>query len=125
MSVHITSDCISCGLCVPICPNRAIAELLEGDPLIQHEANFVVDSTLCTECHGFYDEPQCIAQCPTDAIPIGVYHPETSEQLEEKARVLGDFRESIGLPRNIAYAESEAVGLNLEKGFGPKPAVPA
>lgn len=121
MSVHINSDCISCNLCVPVCPNRAIAELLQGDPRIQHDANFVVDPDLCTECHKFYDTPQCMAVCPTDAIPLGELHPESPEQLDAKADKLIAHRLSLGLPANIAYAESANAGLKPEKGFGPKP----
>lgn len=123
MSVHINEDCISCGLCVPVCPNRAIAELLDGDPMIQYGANFVVDPDLCTECHGFYDTPQCVGVCPTDAIPLGEIHPETPDELDAKATRLSAYRESLGLRRNIAYADPENADMAVEKGFGPKPGV--
>lgn len=121
MSVHIDDMCIGCNLCVPVCPNRAIAELLHGDTRITHGVNWVVDHELCTECHGFYNEPQCIKVCPTDAIPLGELHPETPQQLDAKAQRLGDFRVSLGLPRNIAYAEPANADMSVEKGFGPKP----
>jgi len=121
MAVHINEECIGCNLCVPVCPNRAIAELLHGDERITHGVNWVVDPDLCTECHGFYDTPQCVGVCPTDAIPIGELVKETDEQLFAKADALKAYRASLGLPVNIAYAEPDNADMTVEKGFGPKP----
>lgn len=59
MSLLITDDCINCDMCVPECPNEAIAM---GDDI------YLIDPDLCTECEGFYDEPQCIPVCPVDCI---------------------------------------------------------
>jgi len=64
------------------CPNEAISE---GDPI------YAIDSTLCTECVGFYDEPQCVEVCPVDAIVLDPDHRETKEELlEKKKRIHGE-----------------------------------
>jgi len=39
MALMITDECISCGICLPECPNKAISE---GDPI------YVIDPGLCT-----------------------------------------------------------------------------
>lgn len=121
MAVHINDDCISCNLCVPVCPNRAIADLPAKDPRAIHGTTFVVDPDLCTECVKFYGEPQCIKVCPTDAIPLGELIEEARDELELKADRLIAHRLSIGMPANIAYAEPANAGLPPQKGFGPKP----
>ena len=59
MSLQITEDCINCDLYIPECPNDAIAM---GDEIYE------INPDLCTECEGFYDEPQCIPVCPVDSI---------------------------------------------------------
>lgn len=116
MAVSIVLDaCISCNLCVPVCPNRAIAEL--NTP---RGPEFVVDPDLCTECHSFYDTPQCLSVCPLEDECV-IYDPkEADDVLEERAKVLGDYRESINYPRNYSYAE--APGMPAAPGeYGPKP----
>jgi ferredoxin len=59
MALQITEDCINCDVCIPECPNESISS---GDPV------FVIDAAKCTECVGFFDEPQCVEVCPVDAI---------------------------------------------------------
>ncbi|MCH8501091.1 MAG: YfhL family 4Fe-4S dicluster ferredoxin [Aliidiomarina sp.] len=59
MSLQILDDCINCDMCVPECPNEAI---LMGSSI------YVIDPDLCTECEGYYDQPQCIPVCPVDCI---------------------------------------------------------
>ncbi|EHO43286.1 YfhL family 4Fe-4S dicluster ferredoxin [Caldithrix abyssi] len=82
MALYITEDCIACDACLPECPNEAITE---GDPI------YVINPDLCTECIGFYDEPQCAAVCPTDACQPDPNHQETEEQLlEKKKRIHGE-----------------------------------
>jgi len=49
------STCIGCAACVSECPNHAISE---------HSSAFVIDPAKCTECIGYFDEPQCVAICP-------------------------------------------------------------
>ena len=57
--MKITDECINCAACEPECPIEAISE---GDEI------YVIDSDLCIECEGHFDEPQCVLVCPTDAI---------------------------------------------------------
>lgn len=59
MALTINEDCISCDVCVPECPNEAIAD---GEDV------FVIDAAKCTECVGYFDAPQCVEACPVDAI---------------------------------------------------------
>jgi ferredoxin len=75
MAYLINEDCINCGACEPECPNEAISE---GDPV------YVINPDLCTECVGYYDEPQCISVCPVDCIEVNPDYKETKEQLLKK-----------------------------------------
>lgn len=77
MALKITDECISCGACEPECPNEAISE---GDSI------FEINPDLCTECVGFFDEPQCVDVCPVDAIVTDPDHEETHDQLLEKKK---------------------------------------
>lgn len=118
MSVIIDVDtCIGCNLCVPVCPNRAIAELEndDGAPL------WLVKPNLCSECKGgYYETNQCVAVCPVDCITIDPAHNEGAAELEARGTRLGDYREEVGLPRNYAY--TEAPGYPAAPGeFGPIP----
>lgn len=79
MALKITEECINCDVCEPVCPNEAIymgPEIYEIDP------------ALCTECVGHHNEPQCVAVCPVDCIPKDPNHPETTEQLMDKFKLL-------------------------------------
>lgn len=58
MAYKISEDCISCGACESVCPNSAISQGAEF---------YQVNSDVCTECVGSYDESQCAAVCPVDA----------------------------------------------------------
>ena len=82
MALMINEECIACGACMEECPNEAISE---GDPM------YVIDPNLCTECVGFYDEPQCVNVCPADAIVPNPDYRETKEELlEKKKRIHGE-----------------------------------
>ncbi len=82
MALKITDECIACGACVAECPNEAISE---GDPI------YVINPDICTECVGFYDEPQCVLVCPVDAIIPDPAHVESKEELlEKKKRIHGE-----------------------------------
>ena len=82
MALYITEDCIACDACLPECPNEAISE---GDPI------YIINPDLCTECVGFYEEPQCASVCPTDACIPDPNHQETHEELlEKKKRIHGE-----------------------------------
>jgi len=90
MAVLITDECIACGACDAECPNNAIYSA--GDPWIlggeEHpalsEEHTYVAYDKCTECVGFYDEPQCIAACPTEAITKDEDRVESHEALLAK-----------------------------------------
>jgi ferredoxin len=59
MAMKITDDCINCAACEPECPVEAISE---GDEI------YVIDPDKCVECEGYFDSPQCVEVCPTDAV---------------------------------------------------------
>lgn len=71
MALLINEECINCGVCEPECPNESI---FEGESIYE------IDAEKCTECVGFFDEPQCIGVCPVDCI---VPHPDYRESREE------------------------------------------
>ncbi len=75
MSLLITDECIACDACRDECPNTAIEE---GDPV------YIIDSDLCTECFGSFEEPQCIEVCPVDCIIIDPDNQETAQELKFK-----------------------------------------
>ena len=54
MPVQITKSCYACYACETVCSEEAIH--IKGNV-------FVIDATLCTECHGI-ESPKCIAICP-------------------------------------------------------------
>lgn len=57
MAYKITSQCISCKLCLSVCPTGAVKEV---------EGKHFIDTELCTNCVGsIYTVPQCKAVCPT------------------------------------------------------------
>ena len=75
MALIITEECINCDVCEPECPNTAISP---------GEDTYVINPALCTECVGFFDEPQCQQVCPVDCITKDPDHVETQDQLMEK-----------------------------------------
>ena len=79
MSLMITDECINCDVCEPECPNNAIS---------QGEEIYIIDSNLCTECVGHFDEPQCQQVCPVDCIPFDPGHVESKEELYQKYLLL-------------------------------------
>ena len=79
MALVITEDCINCDVCEPECPNSAISP---GDEIYE------IDSNLCTECVGHYDEPQCQQVCPVDCIPKDPDNEETPEELMAKYEII-------------------------------------
>lgn len=109
MAIKITDECINCGACEPECPNNAIYEpseewsLSEGTEVggsvilpngseydseevqepISDEFYFIVTDK-CTECKGFFDEPQCAAVCPVDCCVPDEDNQETEEELLAK-----------------------------------------
>ena len=77
MALMITDQCINCDVCEPECPNEAI---YEGQEIYE------IESALCTECVGHFDEPQCQQVCPVDCIPTDPNHIETHDVLMDKYR---------------------------------------
>lgn len=71
MALMITDECINCDVCEPVCPNQAI---YQGDVI------FEIDPARCTECVGHFNEPQCVAVCPVNCIPV---NPEVVEKRED------------------------------------------
>ncbi len=51
------SQCTGCSACEPECPNNAISS--KG-------GLYVINPKKCTECIGYFDEPQCVSACPID-----------------------------------------------------------
>ncbi len=83
MATLIVEDCINCGACEPVCPNKAISA---------GEAIFVIDSGRCTECVGFHGEEQCASVCPTDACLPDPDRQESEATLLARARRLHPSR---------------------------------
>ena len=75
MALLINEECINCDVCEPECPNDAISM----GPEI-----YVIDPSLCTECIGHYDKPQCVEVCPVECIPKDPEHEESEEELMAK-----------------------------------------
>lgn len=75
MAYMISDDCASCAACVEACPNQAISE---------GQGKYDIDPDKCTECLGFFDEPQCAAECPSGACIPDPDRQETKEQLAAK-----------------------------------------
>ena len=79
MALKITTECINCDVCEPVCPNQAIymgAEIYEINP------------ALCTECVGHFEVPQCQLYCPVDCIPHDPAHVESHAELLQKSERL-------------------------------------
>ncbi|RMH36910.1 MAG: YfhL family 4Fe-4S dicluster ferredoxin [Nitrospirae bacterium] len=103
MALLITEECINCGACLPECPNEAIFEtrsaaeaagckVSEGQG--EGDTVYVISYERCTECVGHFDEPQCAAVCPVDDCCVpDPQHPESVEELLEKARRLNPDKE--------------------------------
>jgi len=82
MALMIIDGCTSCGLCTEECLTDAISK---GDPV------YLINPEKCTECKGFYDEPQCVKVCPADAIKPDPYHRESiSELLQKQKHIYGE-----------------------------------
>lgn len=75
MALMITDECINCDVCEPVCPNEAISQ---GPEIYE------INPSLCTECVGHYDKPQCVSVCPIDCIPLNPEVVETKGQLMAK-----------------------------------------
>jgi ferredoxin len=79
MSLKITDLCVNCDVCEPVCPNNAIAQ---GPEIYE------IAPSLCTECVGHYDTPQCVDVCPVECIITDPAHLESRDELLAKFSVL-------------------------------------
>ncbi|HZP66500.1 MAG TPA: YfhL family 4Fe-4S dicluster ferredoxin [Rudaea sp.] len=79
MALKITSQCVNCDVCEPVCPNRAIS---------LGAVVYEIAPERCTECVGHFDTPQCVEVCPVECIFVDEALGETREQLEAKYREL-------------------------------------
>ncbi|WP_323842303.1 MULTISPECIES: YfhL family 4Fe-4S dicluster ferredoxin [unclassified Moraxella] len=75
MALKITEECINCDVCEPVCPNEAISA---GNDI------YVINPSLCTECVGHFDVPQCVEICPVDCIPKDLNYDESEATLLAK-----------------------------------------
>jgi ferredoxin len=75
MALIIGDECINCDVCEPECPNGAIS---------QGEDIYVINPSLCTECVGHHDKPQCMEVCPVDCIEKDPQHQEDQKALYDK-----------------------------------------
>jgi ferredoxin len=83
MALTITEECINCDVCEPECPNGAI---------FQGKKIYEINSSLCTECVGHYDTPQCQQVCPIDCVVQDPHRQESRQELERK------YQEITGIP---------------------------
>lgn len=75
MALVIGDECINCDVCEPECPNGAISQ---GDDI------YIINPSLCTECVGHHDKPQCMEVCPVDCINKDPDHVEDQDGLYQK-----------------------------------------
>jgi ferredoxin len=93
MATMITDECISCGACLPECPNEAISE---GDDI------FVIDPGRCTECVGFHDHEACQAVCPVECCLPDPNRVESESALLARAEALHPEKQFPSpLPANL------------------------
>lgn len=60
MAHTIANLCTQCNQCIPVCPTGAVKQ--EGEGLW-------IDPTLCNDCHGLFEIPQCVSNCPIETPP--------------------------------------------------------
>jgi len=75
MALLITTACVNCDVCEPVCPNKAIA---------LGASIYEIDPRRCTECVGHFDAPQCVDVCPVECIFVDEEKSESREQLLAK-----------------------------------------
>jgi len=77
MALMINDEYTSRGHCIDECLTNTNSE---GNLI------YVINPDLCTECAGFYNEPQCIKVCPVGAIKPDPNHRESIEELLKKQK---------------------------------------
>lgn len=93
MPYLITSQCIGCSRCQPVCPTGAV-KLNAGQ--------FWIDHSLCNSCQGTYSMPQCVATCPTNGGCIPDTHDYWEHWFSAYNRMVSRLR---GATRNPDYWE--------------------
>lgn len=113
MAIKITSACINCGACEIECPNHAIypgahewslaegtgfkssftnksAKVIDAQELQEPKEDdfFYIVSEKCTECVGFFSEPQCAKVCPAECCIPDENHQESYNDLLAKKDLL-------------------------------------
>ena len=95
MAYLVTDDCIDCNACEIECPNNAIYgpgapwELHGKEYPALNDTHTYIAHEKCTECVGYYDEPQCVAACPSEAIIKDPDREETHKELLAKKEKIG------------------------------------
>jgi Fe-S-cluster-containing dehydrogenase component len=80
MATTIRQTCINCNVCIPACPNQAIAV---GEEFVY------INPDYCTECVGEYGFENCAEVCPVDDCCVpDMLHRENEEQLLARYNVL-------------------------------------
>ena len=87
MPLRINDSCINCDACVSVCPSQGISE---GD------VRYVIDQDACSECVGFFSQPQCADVCPMDSCVLNVRMIMSEEELF--ARALAVHADSANQP---------------------------
>lgn len=59
MPKQINDHCIRCGICLPECPQEGITQV---------GALYTIDTAMCSDCYGFFQEARCTTLCPVDAV---------------------------------------------------------
>jgi DNA-binding transcriptional regulator YiaG/Pyruvate/2-oxoacid:ferredoxin oxidoreductase delta subunit len=90
------NSCIACDNCRPLCPKDAIK--LEED-------GYWIDPSLCNDCEGYADEPQCVTVCPTNS-PIPWQPKKGRCKLEARDLVNSDL---FSNGRNNPFASAIAI----------------
>lgn len=115
MSFMVTSDCISCGACEPVCPNHGI----RND---QKRSIYVIDSDACIECVGFFSTPQCAVVCPMNCCLPDPNNVHTEEILFERAKAIhANSPKQLTLTVNTSHfrAKAAAAGKWWKRLFRP------
>ncbi|MFV8049662.1 4Fe-4S dicluster domain-containing protein [Mycobacterium sp. 48b] len=88
-----TVACITCDLCIKVCPTDVFDRGEDGVPVIARQSD-------CQTCF------MCEAYCPTDALyvspvstPVAAESPHASESAVSGAGLLGGYREMVGWGR--------------------------
>jgi len=79
LSYRITKNCISCGVCILKCANRAV--------YVNNEDQYAIDPGRCTECVEL-PRRRCHLICTAGAIQPDPAYQENREQLWKKHRRL-------------------------------------